>query len=629
MAASAPLVLARIAGLRGAAVALLILTLSCTASCRGAVFSTGSTNSLVLIVVDTLRRDRLSTYGYQRQTSPTLDRLAAEGARADGLSPTSWTKPATASLLTALHPLRHQAYGRQDILGDDAVTLAELLRDRGFQTVGISANEWIGDEFGFEQGFSPLLTMRDLGYGHMATAEEVNRELLPLLRELRPPFFLYVHYIDPHPPYDPPAAWDGSPLDPELAARAPLEIHQLNPLTFDGRSEEAERIASDLYDGEIRSVDAAIGELMENLRRHGLDERLLTVVTSDHGEELGDHGRMGHGHSLYSEVTEVPLIFHAPGTIQAGSTVDRINLIDVLPTVLDLLGVEAELPYPLDGASRRELLRGRPPESVDRQLLHLDMDDGHALALIRGDDKVLLGKFPYLKQLYDLRSDPDERRERILGGPVPAAGVELFEELAREHNRLTAAALPRRQGTIDDETSARLRALGYLTRGKPTELRYIPRRIRPADRSPDGLLGWENVEQPTSCLQLEEETAAYQLLDGWYLQDQGGRWTAPRASLLLGVPSEGGHVDLVLRGINHRGEPFRLRASADDETLLEQTLAAGPFEIRSRSWQPDSRRALVRIEASPAFRPAERGLRDARELGVFLASACLERTPSG
>lgn len=583
---------------------------------------------LVLIVVDTLRRDRLSAYGYERGTSPILDQVAAEGARADGLSPTSWTKPATASLLTGLHPLRHQAYGRDDVLVEQAVTLAEMLGNQGYQTVGISSNGWVSDRFGLAQGFSRFSLMEDLGYAGVASAEQVNAELLPLLSELRSPFFLYVHYVDPHPPYDPPTAWDGSPLDPTTAARSPLHIDQLNPLTFGGRSDADVEIASDLYDGEVRAVDGEIGRLRQALHDRGLDESLLTVITSDHGEEFADHGRMGHGHSVYGEVTDVPLIFHAPGTVRRGARLGRFSLIDVLPTILDLLQVEGEAPYELDGSSRADLLRGGRARVGKRHLVHLDVDDGRALALIDGDDKAVVGKFPYLKEVYDLRRDPRER-EPSRPGRLSAAAAELFSELAQEHNRLAAAALPRQVQAIDEKTAEGLRALGYLAGGRQQELRYIPRRIRPADGSSDGLLGWENVEQPPSCLDMEDDRAGYQLLDGWYLREQEGRWTAPHASLLLGAPPAADRVRLMLRGVNHRGEPFDLRASADDRQLLALSIAAGVFEVRSRPWVPASRMALVRLDASPAFVPAEHGSLDFRNLGAFVSAVCLEPAPAG
>ena len=174
--------------------------------------------NVVVVVIDTLRRDRLATYGYSRDTAPFLGEMARQGAAFDGLTPAPWTKPATASLLTGLHPVHHQAIDRLDRLPDAAVTLAQRLRGQGYHTLGASANGWVSPGFGFDRGFDTFL-YRD---GSKSTA--FNRELLPMLGRLKPPYFLYVHYIDPHAPYAPDAGWDGRPLPAALRSRPLTEV---------------------------------------------------------------------------------------------------------------------------------------------------------------------------------------------------------------------------------------------------------------------------------------------------------------------------------------------------------------------------------------------------------------------
>ena len=158
--------------------------------------------NLVLVLIDTLRRDHLPSYGYPRPTAPFLARLAAQGSIADGVSPTSWTKPAVATVLTGLHPLRHQTFGNLDVLPEEALTLAEMLKAHGYQTLGVTANGFVGSHYGFSQGFDLYFTLPEQGLGRFEPASSVNRIVETRLPPLRPPFFLYVHYLDPHAPYE-------------------------------------------------------------------------------------------------------------------------------------------------------------------------------------------------------------------------------------------------------------------------------------------------------------------------------------------------------------------------------------------------------------------------------------------
>jgi arylsulfatase A-like enzyme len=426
---------------------------------------------------------------------------------ADGVSPSSWTKPAVASLLTGLHPLRHQAIGHADALPLAARTLAEALGARGCHSLGITANGWLSREAGFAQGFDAYHSMSwDLGHGQFSSAQQLNAELLPRLATLAPPFFLYVHYLDPHAPYDPDRDWSGLPLPGRLARRAHgVSIQELQIESFLRRPAELLRDATDLYDGEIRRSSDAIEELLAELRRGRLDAGTLTVLTSDHGEELEEHGRMGHGQALYAESVRVPLVFHAPGVIPAGGRLGTASLLDVFPTVLELLGADPAAARELDGQSLGRALReaGAAPHpgetaAARELLLHLDLGSaGHAIGLRGPRYSLLLGQGRSRKELFDRDRDAREQRNLLAG----EGGASLFEpmaaRLAEAHNALSARALSASGARERPEAAEAMAALGYVGAGDARPLvRGIPPRIRPADARPEGSLGWDAAGSP-------------------------------------------------------------------------------------------------------------------------------------
>lgn len=575
--------------------------------------------NVVVVVIDTLRSDRLATYGAPRQTAPFLDSLAREGAVFDGLSPTSWTKPATASLLTGLHPLRHQAVGRPDGLPDQVVTLAERLRDEGYRTLGVSANGWISGAFGFDQGFDELI-LRDA----VAHAGDVNASFLPILDELEPPFFLYVHYIDPHAPYEPRTAWDGGELSAALRAEGPVTIESLDPYSLLPRPPALLARARDLYDGEIRGADRGLEQLVDALRQRDLMEGTVLVVTSDHGEEMEDHGRMSHGLSLYEEVVRVPLVFHAPQRIPPGRH-GRASLLDVVPTLMELLGLEpSREPASLDGVSLAPVLRGEARAAGPRKFLfHLDHIDGTALALTRGRDKIVLGRQPYHKELFDLESDPRERRNLL--GQDQEAFTRLAADLAAAYNDASNQALPRRPASLDEALEARLAALGYVGSSRAADPRRIPRRILPADGDPGGLLGWEAAGTLPSCVALGTPDAERHLLRGWYRPEQNGRWSQKTGAVLLGAPPGATRSALVLSGHSHRPDTPRITVSLAGRPLLEARIPPGEIRLTVPvDALPADRPPMFEIATDPVFQPFQPGEGDSRSLGIFLTSICLQ-----
>ncbi len=608
--------------------------------------------NVVVIVIDTLRQDHLECYGYDRQTAPNICRMAAEGAIFDGISTSSWTMPATASILTGLHPIRHQAIERNDRLPGRATTLAETLKEHGYTTLAISGNGWVSEHFGFGQGFDEFIQARDLENQGHATAEQINALLFPRLEELHAPFFLYVHYMDPHSPYDPPYDWTQAPLDERLSARAPVNGADLRAKAFTRRDPQLMRDAVDLYDGEIRSVDSQIGELRARLQQLGLTAQTLTIIASDHGEEFEEHGRAGHGLNLYREVVQVPWIIHAPEVLPPALRLGRASLMDIVPTVLDFLGHGRELQdgARFDGSSllsrlQKDWNEGEDPGSKDSAsvpapsgyLLHLDLDGAASLALIDQDDKIVLANNPYRKELFEVDSDPQEQRSLMRREAMVDRFTLLAQQLSESYNDLSLRALERE--TVDDagdETRA-LEALGYIT-PSPQSLkpRLMPPRVVPADSRRGGLLGWEMPSDFAECIRISEEPANHQLLEGWGRTDPNGRgrWARRNATLVLRPPADVGPGDLELQidGSNILDREVRLTVFINDEVLVRDRALAGgewslhlPVALAHRGVPLAVVRVIIGSGRSATTSPGEESTRR----GVLVLSACLVASGGG
>jgi arylsulfatase A-like enzyme len=331
--------------------------------------------NVILIVLDTLRADHLSCYGYARATSPNIDALARRGARFErAISNCSWTLPAHASLFTGRYLHEHGADTRVP-LSDVYPTLADVLAAQGYRTAGFAANtSFVTPEWGLRRGFAhfeayggsladdavrtvygrklAVNLLPRFGYWDIPgrkRAHQVNQEFLDWLDRSSPqPFFAFLNYLDVHDPYLPP-----SPFDTKFS-RVPPRGDLIN-FQFQAHAYRrklvlsAEEIQSEIdgYDGCLASLDDALGALFAELVRRGLDERTLVILTSDHGEAFGNHNLFGHGNSLYIETLHVPLIFVWPGRIPSGARIESVvGLQDVPPTVMELIGGTAASPFP-------------------------------------------------------------------------------------------------------------------------------------------------------------------------------------------------------------------------------------------------------------------------------------------
>jgi arylsulfatase A-like enzyme len=334
--------------------------------------SSGPPN-LLLISVDTLRADRLGAYGHGLATTPTTDGLAADGVVfSDASTPLPRTTQAFASLFTSRSPDKLGVLEVGERLADAEVTLAEILREAGYQTLGVTGNAVADRDQGLDQGFERFIGDSELkarfgsrGAGRLrhTKAEWVTRAAIELLGEVGDgPFFLWVHYKDPHWVYAPPlsyvAAEDREALGFYRRAARWKPVGATVFFNLNGEAARWRHRLDPLYDDEIHYVDAMIEKLLSAVRGRPDAERTLIVFTSDHGESLGEHGYYyEHGDFVYQTTLRVPLIFTMPGRIPEGRVIaSPVSLLDVLPTVLSLLGVAPPQRAAIEGIDLSGLL---------------------------------------------------------------------------------------------------------------------------------------------------------------------------------------------------------------------------------------------------------------------------------
>ncbi len=312
--------------------------------------------NILMIVIDTARADRFPWAGYDRPTAPRLAELARDGTvYMQAFSPAPWTVPAHASLFTGRYPSLHRTDCGSLRLPDAEVTLAEILRDAGYRTVGYTANPWLGKTYNFQQGFDTWgETWREVPEESEDTGAALNNERIDrFLRwyaatpdARRQPFFLFVNYFEPHLPYHPPEPERSRLLrpddDPARVARLSRLGHPDEMGFILGRSDLTPRdlaTLNDLYDGEIAYVDRRIGEVLDLLRSLGLLDRTVVAVVGDHGENIGDHGLMDHKMSVHATLLRVPLLLRYPPRVRAGARVEEpVQTHDLFPTLLGLAG---------------------------------------------------------------------------------------------------------------------------------------------------------------------------------------------------------------------------------------------------------------------------------------------------
>jgi arylsulfatase A-like enzyme len=429
---------------------------------------------ILLITLDTTRRDHLSCYGYERNTSPNLDTLAAEGTLYENcLSVTSWTIPSHASLFTGLYPRTHNAHYREDaLLGHDtgrnkeqsvadgldesAETLAETLSRAGYATSAVCGGPYLKPLYGFSQGFDFYDSDFDELTGRRA--DDVTDRAIAAARDHVDraddrPLFLFLNYFDPHHPYLPPGRFRHAFSRPGLEKAAAYDV------ALQCRYNQSQ------YDGEILFMDESIGALFDELKRLCLWDNMWVIVTADHGEHFGEHGLTGHSFALFEETLRVPLIMKMPADRDSiGDPVARIQLVHIMPTILDRLGIEPGSPFdalPIDRAG-----------DLAAAELYRNVDNVNAGELGRRYDREMTafyrGRFKLIVStrendgdagLFDIADDPGENNNLAnVGGKLSTEMRGALEQWRRSFARSLS---PRVIRDVDDETRKQLDVLGY------------------------------------------------------------------------------------------------------------------------------------------------------------------------
>jgi arylsulfatase A-like enzyme len=363
---------------------------------------------VVVYLVDTLRADHTTPYGYVRDTTPELAKLAADAVVFDaGISAASWTKPAVGSLMTSQLPAQHGAVQLRDPLDPNQITLAEMLRMKGFVTGAAIANSVIySAHTNFEKGFEFFAGLHGADDRVSKVVEAgpvVDMALGWLATRTGLPTFLYVHTMDPHVPYTPPAPFDRK-YEP-----TPSPEHRAQDPRFDVKEPaDRERLIAQ-YDGEIAYGDQELGRFLRELKTRGLYDDAMIVFLADHGEEFQDHGDWLHGRSVFDELVRVPMIVKFPKNRHAGTRIaQQVQTVDLLPTILQEMGFTPPAPPTIVGHPMQAVVKGGAPEpEAVSEISHR----GYVAYGIRGGrDKYVQRFSPEEDELYfDLRKDPQEK----------------------------------------------------------------------------------------------------------------------------------------------------------------------------------------------------------------------------
>jgi len=430
--------------------------------CNGRDSAKGS--NVVLFVVDTLRARNVGVYGYGRDTTPAMDALGKAGAIfSHAYAPSPWTLPSLATIFTARHPSAHGTVHPDSRLDANIQSLATILQEAGYETGAFVHSAYPVLTMGFERGFDHVETRRP---GHTQSIRKWIEQ------QKDGPFFVWIHYADPHVPYIMEREFDGFFVPEKVNDNLPiaeywnqLQCQQRYDADVDGKV-AALRMA--FYDSKVRQADSRVGEIVDEIARLGLTDKTLFAVTADHGEEFFEHRGCDHGQSLYDEVLHVPLLFTLPGFIPAGTIVSQqVRLMDVAPTIVDAVGLGAKVST-FEGTSLVDYMRGDGRGGGgDLEVVggFLQTVDG-VVALRKDGFKYIFSIHPTAlrarpqrgEELYDLQADPGEKNNLVATGhPKLGEFRTLAQEWLAKHQKPTVVP----KVDYSPEQVEKLRALGY------------------------------------------------------------------------------------------------------------------------------------------------------------------------
>lgn len=442
--------------------------------------------NIILISLDTVRPDHLGCYGYDRNTSPSIDQLASDGVLFENTySTASWTLPGHVSMMTSMDCLNHQVYFPLQKMGTEVLTIADILRTRGFYCAAFTGGGYLSETYGFSKGFDSYQEIKLHG-DRAIRLDEAERLAQLASRWLednaKKNFFLFLHTYQPHDPYA-----NLSPLGKEfLSEDAAWDEIRMETL-FEGAgrfgtqfTEKEKKNIIALYDGEIKYTDVLfVQPIVDKLKELGLYEKSLVILTSDHGEEFYDHEAWLHDHSVYDESIRIPLIVKFPGADQKGTRIrDIARITDILPTILDHLDMKSNIPQ-FDGASLLPLIEGKEKKqrTFISDLALREFETAPTVISANKDNfKLILNKkivSPYIRrsvrnfdgsqiELYDLENDAGETKNLAANIAFRDLCFELLDLINGAMERSEATQKQRDEVTLDSSLKERLRALGYI-----------------------------------------------------------------------------------------------------------------------------------------------------------------------
>jgi len=411
--------------------------------------------NVILIVIDTLRADHLGAYGYARKTSPHIDALAAESLVYErAISPAPWTTPAVGALLTSLYPTTLGIDNRQSSLAEEHLLLSEVLQRRGWATGAVVSHHFCSSRWNFDQGFDAFDESNVQGHRAVTSPAVTDRGLEFITARQGEPFFLWLHYFDPHVAY---VEHEGQGFADGGAYQGPIvsgqDFKTLRAMQSSITPADLGELQR-LYDSEIAFTDRAVGRLLEGLKAGGLYDDAIVILTADHGEEFLERGSLGHAKTVYQELIHVPLMIKLPG-VEPRRITEPVGLVDIYPTLLEFL----EEPVP-DGLAGRSLLPEALGAAGGRHPVFSETRRGGDLrAVIDGDAKLVVDRRSRRSEFYRLDSDPAERHDLAAREPEEVARLRsLMDAWIR---RSEARVRPGADVTLSPEERERLEALGY------------------------------------------------------------------------------------------------------------------------------------------------------------------------
>lgn len=469
--------------------------------------------NILLIVMDSVRAANLSCYGYARATTPNIDKFAEEGTLFERTtSEGCWTLPVHTSLFTGLYPLNHGVTISKDALPEDYPTLAQILKEEGYQTCCFSNNAYISQNTGLGQGFDLLedvwrkinprgikrtrlshikIQLRKFGkagepliaFLQMASrvkkifkgqkvkkdngaslTNDMIKRWLSTSRDAEKPFYLFVNYMECHEKYHPPHPYDRKFMPSKYSPWRVLQVPPDKARVLNGdprKKKEDLEIMTALYDGELNYLDHKIGELLEFLKSLNLLDNTVVIITSDHGDSLGEHEELGHRKVLFEQLTHVPLIVRYPERFKAGvRNSELVQLSDLFPTILELAGV-ASAKINCNGFQSLCKLKAEPLRefTISENTAPKSLNSIQIKSLKNKRYK-FIWKSTGEHELYDLQTDPQENQNLINKETDIAAQLQAqLENWMREHEN---HQLEKREAVFDEALSERLRALGYV-----------------------------------------------------------------------------------------------------------------------------------------------------------------------